>query len=152
MFYEKIIEIIVYLLSELKSNKQLNEIDMQNLSKLGYTQNEISTAFSWIYSKIYSGEKIFSDQSSSLHSHRMLHEVEKNIIMPDAHGYLIQLRELGLITDLDIEVVIDRVMVSGYTRVTLEDMKAFVAGYLLDSDENKNSKGWINLNPDDKVN
>jgi uncharacterized protein Smg (DUF494 family) len=152
MFYEKIIEIIVYLLTEMKSNKQLNEIDMQHLSKLGYTQNEISTAFSWIYTKLYPGEKIFSDESRIPHSYRMLHDVEKNIITPEAHGYLIQLRELSLINDVDIESIIDRVIVSGFSKVTLEDMKSFVAGYLLDSDEGVNSKGWITPKPNDTIN
>jgi uncharacterized protein Smg (DUF494 family) len=152
MHYEKIIEIIVYLLTELKSNKQLKEIDMQNLSKLGYTQNEISTAFSWIYTRIYSGEKIFSDESKTPHSHRTFHEVEKNILTPEAQGYLIQLRELGLVDDLEIETIIDRIMVSGYSKVSIEDMKSFVAGYLLDTDDDINTKGWIAPDSNDTIN
>ena len=68
MLYEKIIEIIVFLLSELKNNKQLAEVDMDNLANLGYTQNEINTAFSWVYSKIYAGEKIFLDPQKDTRS------------------------------------------------------------------------------------
>jgi uncharacterized protein Smg (DUF494 family) len=66
MLYEKIIEIIVYLLSELKANKQLTEVDMHKLENLGYTPNEINTAFSWVYSKIYAGEKIFVNDKKKL--------------------------------------------------------------------------------------
>ena len=112
MLYEKIIEIIVFLLGELKKNKQLAEIDLENLSSLGYTQNEINTAFGWIYSKIYAGEKIFNEDTIKSRSFRMLHDVEKNVIAPEAYGYLIQLKELGLITDMDIEVIIDKIMLS----------------------------------------
>jgi uncharacterized protein Smg (DUF494 family) len=86
------------------------------------------------------------------HSHRVFHEVEKNVLSPEAQGYLMQLRELGLVSDLDIETIIDRVMVSGYSRVNLEDMKSFVAGYVLDSDEDINSKGWITPDSNDTVN
>ncbi|MGA2669719.1 MAG: DUF494 family protein [Ignavibacteria bacterium] len=152
MFYEKIIEIIVYLLGELKNNKQLGEIDIKNLAKLGYTQNEINTAFSWVYSKIYSGEKIFSDEKAISHSHRFLHEVENSIIEPEAYGYLIQLHELGLLNDMDIEAIIDKVMISGYNRVSLDDMKTFIAGFLLDSEDVNNPSRRFTLNDNDTIN
>lgn len=148
MYYDKIVEIIVFLLREIHNNKQLSDIDIEALSKQGYTQNEINTAFGWIYTKIYSGEKVFTAQSSPNHSHRILHEVERNIITPDAHGYLIQLRELGLINDMDIEVIIDKIMVSGFAKVTIEEMKVFIAGYLLDIDDmsNPNHRAMLNIN------
>ena len=44
--YERVVEIIMFLVNELKSNKQLSEVDVSVLSKNGYTQSEISTAFS----------------------------------------------------------------------------------------------------------
>ena len=43
---ERIVEIILFLVSELKSNKQLNDVDVSLLTENGYTQSEISTAFS----------------------------------------------------------------------------------------------------------
>ncbi len=151
MLYEKIIEIIVYLLGELKENKQLGENDMRNLSKLGYTQNEINTAFSWIYSKIYAGEKIFADEKPGLRSHRMLHEAEKNIISPDAYGYLLQLRELGLISDMDMEMIIDKIMIGGYN-VTHDDIKIIIGAYLLDNEDMNSNNKRIMLNTKDSIN
>jgi len=151
MLYEKIIEIIVYLLGELKENKQLGEDDMRNLSKLGYTQNEINTAFSWIYSKIYAGEKIFADEKPGSRSHRMLHEAEKNIITPDAYGYLLQLRELGLISDMDMEIIIDKIMIAGYN-VTNEDIKIIIGAYLLDNEDMNSNNKRIMLNTKDSIN
>jgi uncharacterized protein Smg (DUF494 family) len=151
MLYEKIIEIIVFLLGELKKNKQLAEIDLENLSSLGYTQNEINTAFGWIYSKIYAGEKIFNEDSIKSRSFRMLHDVEKNVIAPEAYGYLIQLKELGLITDMDIEVIIDKIMLSAYNKIGLEDIKGYIAAYLLDIDDMTNSNRRIMINTNDTI-
>lgn len=151
MLYEKIIEIIVYLLGELKKNRQLGEIDLNNLSKLGYTQNEINTAFGWIYSKIYAGEKIFNEENLKNRSFRVLHDVEKNVITPEAFGYLIQLRELGLITDMDIEVMIDKIMLSAYNKIDLEDIKGYIAAYLLDIDDMTNSNRRIMINTNDTI-
>lgn len=148
MLYEKIIEIIVYLLSELKNNKQLAEVDMDNLASLGYTQNEINTAFSWVYSKIYAGEKIFLDPKSDTRSQRFLHDAEQNVVSPEGYGYLVQLKELGLINNMDIDLIIDKIMVSSYSSVSKEDMKSIIASYLLDLDEmnDTNSRVMININ------
>ena len=148
MLYEKIIEIIVYLLSELKNNKQLAEVDMDNLANLGYTQNEINTAFSWVYSKIYAGEKIFLDPNSDTRSQRFLHDAEQNVVSPEGYGYLVQLKELGLINNMDIDLIIDKIMVSSYSSVSKEDMKSIIASYLLDIDEmnDTNSRVMININ------
>ncbi len=151
MFYERVIEIIVFLLAEMKSNKELNETEVQKLTKLGYTQSEINTAFSWIYSKFNSKEKVFKKDESSSRSHRFLHEIEKNVISNEGHGYLIQLRELGMINDLDIEVIIERIMSSGYMKASKEDVKSFLAGYLLDLDETSDSRHMM-INSNDTIN
>lgn len=152
MFYEKIIEIIVLLLDELKTNKQLGEVDVQKLAKLGYTQKEINSAFSWIYSKMHAGEKIFNGETSDKRSHRVLHDVEKNVISSNAYGYIIQLRELGLLKDMEIEDIIDKIMASGFMKVTQEDMKQLIAGYLLDIDDMTNTNKRILLNTNDTIN
>lgn len=151
MLYEKIIEIIVFLLSELKNNKPLTDIDVDKLSRLGYTQNEINTAFSWVYSKIYSGEKIFAEDAKESSSHRFLHDVEQNVITPEAYGYLIQLKELGLLNNMGVDLVIDRIMVSSYSSVDLQDMKLMIASYLLDIDDMNNSNSRMMINTNDTV-
>jgi uncharacterized protein Smg (DUF494 family) len=152
MYYNRIIEIIVYLLNELQDNKQLSDVDFDALSKLGYTQNEINTAFGWIYSKMYLGEKVFTTDKSVTQSHRVLHEVEKNIISPESQGYLIQLKELGLLSDMDIEVIIDKIMVSGFPKISLDEIKAFIASYLLDLEDMTNTNRRIMLNTNDTIN
>ncbi len=53
--HERIVEIILFLVNELKSNKQLSEVDVSLLSQNGYTQSEISTAFSWLFERMSVG-------------------------------------------------------------------------------------------------
>ncbi|MBW7889015.1 MAG: DUF494 family protein [Bacteroidetes bacterium] len=134
--HEKIVEILIYLLSELRKNTPIQDIDLTVLSKNGYSPAEISTAFNWLYEKINDGENLVIDQTkSSPHSHRVLHDAERYVITPEAYGFLIQLREIGLITDNDIEVIIERVMMSGFVTVTLDEMKAQVSFLLLENDD-----------------
>ena len=152
MIYEKVLEIIVFLLAELKKNKQLSEVDLNQLEKQGYTQNEINTAFSWIYSKIFTGDKIFVDEDNNSKSNRFLHEVEQNIISSEAYGYLIQLKELGLLNNLDIDLIIDKLMIASFNHVDIIDMKYMVAAYLLDIDDMNNTNSRMMINTNDTIN
>ncbi len=149
---EKIVEILVYLIAELQKNTPLGDIDLNVLSNKGYTPAEISAAFSWLYEKINVGDSIVTDVAKgSPHSHRVLHDAERMVILPDAYGYLIQLREIGLITDLDIELVIDRVMMSGYVAIGIEEIKTLVTFVLAESDDSSNTGSRVMINSQDTI-
>ncbi len=150
---EKIVEILVYLIGELRNNIPINDIDLSVLSKKGYSTTEISTAFNWLFEKIADGENIITDTApSSPHSHRVLHDVERAVINAEAYGYMIQLRELGLITDMDIEVLIDRIMMSGYGSVELNEVKTMVAQLMAESDDSFNTGSRTMLGGKDTIN
>lgn len=133
---DKIIEIIVYILNEVKESKKLNEIDFKFLNNNGYSDAEINTAFAWIFSKLDKGEKIFKDENKQTKSKRFLHETEKNIFTTDALGYLIELREMKLLSDSDEELILERIFFSGVQKVDLKGIKNFIASLLFDF-ENK---------------
>ena len=136
---DKIIEIIVYILSEIKNLKQINEIDLEGLTKVGYTENEINTAFAWLYSKINRGENIFKGKKESDKSKRFFHEAEKNTLTTEAMGYLMMLMELGLLSDDDEELILDKIFYSGLQKIELTELKSIIASLILDL-ENKSEK------------
>jgi len=136
---EKIIEIIVYILGEIKNRKQISDIDLKKLAKIGYTESEINTAFAWIYSKINQCENIFKEKKRSTKSKRFFHEFEKDILTTEARGYLISLIELGLLSDTDEEVILDRIFYSGFENIGKAELKTLVASLILDL-ENKSDK------------
>lgn len=138
--HEKVIEIIVYLVSEMRNNKRLGDIDLKVLEESGYTLTEISNAFSWLFEKLAgSEENVAVFRAPADRSYRILHDVEKLVITPEAQGYLIQLRELGILSDAAYENVIDRAMMSGYSSVGLDDIKAIVSSLVFERDETKKS-------------
>lgn len=150
---EKIVEILVYLIGELRNNIPINDIDLSVLSKKGYSTTEISTAFNWLFEKITDGENIITDTApSSPHSHRVLHDVERAVINAEAYGYMIQLRELGLINDMDIEVLIDRIMMSGYVTIELSEVKTMVAQLMAEGDDSFNTGSRTMLGGKDTIN
>jgi uncharacterized protein Smg (DUF494 family) len=149
---ERIVEIIVYLIHEMQTDKRLGEIDLRTLSDRGYTQNEISTAFSWLFDKIHLGDNILVDGNRSQpHSHRVLHDSERAIIAPQAYGYLLELRELRLLDDMDIELAIDRIMMAGFGSVGIDEMKSVIASIIFDYDDSNRIGSRLMLNSKDTI-
>ena len=139
---EKVVEILIYLMSEMQENKQLNEIDLSDLRTKGYTQSEISAAFSWLYDNVQTSHAgAITSGATAGESRRVLHDAEKLALSMESQGYLIQLRELGLLDDRDLETVIERAMVTGYEKLSVGEIREIVASVLL-------SKGRSAAGPD----
>lgn len=145
---ERVVEIILFLVNELRSNKRLNDVDVSSLTRDGYTQSEISSAFSWLFERLSVGKSITDVASGASTSYRMLNDAEKMVVGSQAFGYLIQCQQLGLLNNIDVETIIERIMMAGFAAVGLPEMKSFVAGYLFDLE---NSNGQISLGTNDTI-
>jgi uncharacterized protein Smg (DUF494 family) len=129
---EKLVQLLVHIMSELQSRVQLNEIDFGELKRRGYTQAEITEALSWLHEnmRVTNGAVTIPARSSGA-SKRVLHDVEKMALSLESQGYLIQLRELGLIDDHDLEAVIERAVLTGYDHLSIVEVREIVASVLL---------------------
>lgn len=129
---EKVVEILIYIMSEIRDNKAMQDIDLGDLKRRGYTQSEISAALSWLYDNMQVGEAgvLRPATRSGPGSRRILHEAEKFVIPTEGHGYLIQLRELGLLDDADLENVIERAMAGGFEKMSMVELQDLVSAVL----------------------
>ena len=151
--YEKIVEIIAYVISELKQNKRISEIDVDELKKQGYTKSEISTAFSWIADRYELDENFESDSKySNANSFRILHEAEKDLFTPEAWGQLIQLSSLGLIDNEFIDKLIERTIVGGERKINAAELKNYIANLLFNVESANFYGSRLTLGDEDKVN
>lgn len=146
---ERVVEILVFIMNQIRGNKanlsKLEVISKDLLSK-GYSQNEISSAFSWLFEKIRNNyeEILRNTEASHEFSFRVLHDLETMIISPPAYGYLLQLKELGIFDDLDIEQAIERAMMIGTSPVDLEEIKAIAAFILAQQSNSGNGSYFVN--------
>jgi uncharacterized protein Smg (DUF494 family) len=141
---ERIIEIIVYLLGEFQQqNSQDNYVDIsKQLVSRGYTESEINLAFSWVFNHLQRQNAGTSEQFEySPASNRILHDVEKLVISSEAYGYLIQLRHLGLLSDYELEMVIENSINMNTSTITIDDIKSITASILFDLDSNNSWNG-----------
>lgn len=103
-----------------------------NLIGLGYTQQEIEAALFWFYNRqelrvINRGEDRFAAAAF-----RVLHEAERSVIAPEAYGYLVELKQLGLITLSEMDAIIERAMLYGGRKIDLDEMKMLLAAMIMD--------------------
>lgn len=148
---DKIIEIIVYILNQIKGSKQFADIDVKDLTDKGYTNSEINTAFAWIYSKINETEKVYSANDLVSKSHRFYNKNEKNLLTPEAEGYLIQMRELGIISSNELETIFDRILYLGYMKAGVEEIKHIISSLLFESDNNSETLNRLILLNNDTI-
>jgi uncharacterized protein Smg (DUF494 family) len=140
--YERIIEIIVFVMSELRHNKNINDINIEELEDLGYTSSEISAALSWLVDRMEFNDKFFiSDQSTRPSSFRVLHDFERDIFTPEAWGEIIQLNTLGLVSNEMIESMIDRAAIMGIRMLDVDQVKTFVANSVFNFQNSSNDYG-----------
>ncbi len=133
-----IVEILVILLRQYSEGViQPDEFDplTEDLMDLGYTRQEIESAFFWFYNRGEGNTKSLEVESIETESFRILHEVEKAALSPEAYGYLIELRHLGILSLVDLDRIIEKAVLLGGRNVSVEEIKSFVANTLMESEE-----------------
>ena len=142
---ERIIEIIVYLLTALQQDRQHKyKVDLTcELTLKGYTEVEINLAFSWIFKHF---DKSYTDQlekhSEGFQEFDDIPDVEELIITPDAYAYLLQLFHLGVVKEHDMEMFIERALAYGKNDINIEDLKSIVATIIFGLDNRSSFNGY----------
>ena len=142
---ERIIEIIVYLLTEIQQDwNQKARVDLTSALQLkGYTDIEINLAFSWIFKHLQQPVNPRYPRKSALESGREEYpDIEQLILSPDAYGYLLQMIQLGIIKDEEMDQFVERALAFGKDDISVDDLKSIVASILFNIDNNTTFNGY----------
>lgn len=147
---EKIVEIISHVLKEIKSNKEISEIDLKKLSSKGYSEKEISTAFSWLIDRVeFKDPFSFADITNSF---RMLHSAERDLFSTEAYGELVELNSLGVLSNQNIEDLVEKALFTGFALIDTPKLKQMVAEILLSSEGTIENGSRLLLRGNDTIN
>lgn len=146
--YERIVEIIIYVISEIKySDKVISDINYNELEQLGYSRSEISAALSWIidsqdFKKRFSLEDAPTSDGVSF---RVLHGTEREIFSTEAWGEINMMMTLGMINSEQIEFIIERATMSGLRYIDIELLRNIVSSLLFNQVifQNPASKAYL---------
>jgi uncharacterized protein Smg (DUF494 family) len=134
---QRIVEILMYVIGEIQSRRiRLEEIEgiSDELVQRGFSQREVATAISLFAERVGEARRTQVSSPSGSHAHRVLHDVERQYVAADAHGYLIQMSHLGILDQADVEEIIERCMLLGNLNVGMDEIKMLVATHLLEKD------------------
>ena len=153
----RVMEIILFLVGEMRRNKQLGDIDLAKLADRGYTESEVSTAFSWLFDKMALSvtqsnvTRLPQKLELGIQPFRVYHDLEQSFLSTEARGYLIQLRELGLLADSEMELLIDRLWFTGTQEVGLDTVRDLATSIIFDFDDSSNVGSRMMLHVTDRV-
>lgn len=150
--YERIVEIITYVLTELKQNKKISEIDLNALQSRGYSSSEISTAFSWLVDRVEFSNKITTLEIESDNSFRILHDAEKELFTEQAWGELIQMHSIGILNSQQIEIIIERALLSGIFKIDSFFLKNMIASFIFNATNSLMPGSRVLLSGNDTIN
>jgi Smg protein len=130
---ERIIDIILYLVTQIRQKTPIEQIDIKRLVSDGYTDAEIGAAFSWLADRTDYGH--YDPLTRPRTTFRVLHESERMLFRQDAYGYMLQLVEIGLLSDIEFEIIINRAQMAGISSLVIMEVKEMISTLLAESGE-----------------
>jgi Smg protein len=130
---DRVLEIVVLLMSHLKENQgQLDNLEeiSDSLKSQGFTDNEISSAYSWVLDQLQVDSQFLYEASAPLTSFRILSDRERQHFSTKSIGYLLQLKHVGVINEAQMEMVLERGSLIGQSPVDLEQIKIIIGTVL----------------------
>lgn len=144
---KRFLDVLTFVLDEIRENSHDN-FDLQNLVDIleeeGFSADEIKSAMSWIMNHGDQLDRITAEQKGNIPRPiwRSLNQIEEESISPKAYSYLFHLRELNILTDDNLEKIIDRAVDLRLMRMSVEDMKDLVAAVVLNFEASA-AKGYF---------
>jgi uncharacterized protein Smg (DUF494 family) len=135
---QRIVEIILYVIGEIESRRvNLDEIDgmSEELINQGFSRREVATAFSVFNQRIRgSKDRSLIAEPHNPNAYRVLHDIESQYISSEAHGHVLQLLQLGVLSHADVEELIERCVMMGSPAAEMSEMKMMVATHLFEKE------------------
>ncbi len=116
---EKVLEIVLYLIRHIEENDGrfdgMEEMAHQ-LRRQGFTDNEINSAYLWVLDQYKQPELISSAntaESIARGYRRVLTDYERGFFSTEALGTLVELRQMSIINDIQLELIIEKAIAGG---------------------------------------
>lgn len=126
---DRVLEIVVFLMSKIKDQQgRLDDLDeiATYLKNQGFTENEISSAYSWFLDHLQNDNEFLYNSTISANATRILSDQERQLFSSESVGYLLQLRHLGLLSDQQFEMVLERGSMIWTSSINLDQVKMLI--------------------------
>jgi len=125
---EKVLEIVIYLMRHIEENGGRFEGIKEMADRLrteGFTDSEINSAYFWIMDQYQQPEFMARFRSHpSVGYRRVFSDEERSYFTTEAQGELIQMRQLGIVNEAQLELIIQKVIMSIRDRIDAVAVRA----------------------------
>lgn len=129
----KIVEVLAKILDGLNKNYSLDEVSSLLKKEKIYDTQTVGVAFSLIYDKVLSNKlKEEADRKKDSKNFRMLSPEETEVIGIENYNYLIHLVNVGLISNSDLEMTLEQIMMYPKDTITKDDINWIILISLID--------------------
>lgn len=124
---DRILEIVFFLMDRMRENSgmlaSVNDLS-EDLRDLGYSEDEISVAFTWLADRVRSsGGAVFADFPHLPQSHRIFTPQERLHLTGEAQSLIVSMANIGLVDTEQLEMILDRAQVYGTRPVGADQIK-----------------------------
>lgn len=124
---DRVLAIVTLLTQLMEVRDLLNEDDLiGELLAVGFDAEEIDAAFRWIESAAIAS-RLPTATHLAASTNRVFSAEEVRLLSPDARGFLLRLRAMGILDDELHEEVIDRAVQMAEEEVSLQELKTVIA-------------------------
>jgi uncharacterized protein Smg (DUF494 family) len=156
---EKVLEIVIYLIRYLEENGGRFESikDMaKDLREQGFTDNEINKAYVYILDQYRQPGFVIrsSAHSKSRFYRRILSDYERGFFTSEGYGALIQMKHLGIIDDLQLEMIIERATFSGQDKIDAAAVRSLAWSFIITNTQRDHSNfnpGYLDLDENTQI-
>lgn len=128
----KIVEVLAKILDGLNKNSTLEEVNLSLIKNKEFDQQTVGVAFSLVYDKVLSNKLNPRKRKKQSNNFRILTEEEKEALGIENYNYLMHLYNVGLITPVDVETILEQVGLFPENTVTKEDINWIILISLID--------------------
>ncbi|WKZ71283.1 MAG: DUF494 family protein [Melioribacteraceae bacterium] len=129
----KIVEVLAKILDGLNKNYTLDEVSkIINKEKI-YDNQTVGVAFSLVFDKVLSNKlKEEANRKTPSKNFRLLDNDELEVIGIDNYNYLIHLVNVGLLSNSDLEMTLEQIMMYPKELITKDDINWIILISLID--------------------
>ena len=96
--------------------------------------------------------KSISEEYVNEASFRVFHEAERELFTIEALGELIQMHSLGILSNENVEQILEHSIIAGNRKISSEQLKSFVANIIFNAQFNRDSGSRMMLMGDEDIN
>ncbi len=148
----KVVEAVAKILEGLSKKISLEEMNKSLKESKEFDQQTLSAAFSLVFDKILSKKQNVIHKKDNRGNIRIFNDAEKEILGLENYNYLLHLRNVGLLDDEQLEIILEQITMFPVESITKEDINWIILVSLVETETDNLPGSRVLLYSSDSIN